>query len=137
MFPAIRSFLFTSHVRLKCTVAKYPPLLASPKQVPLLTAGPPHFKEKERRLDPIKLNQHTYALTIVPENNSRFRISYTCDEDAPAAIRYIIYDTLGKTCSAKEFTSCTDYYTVTVNRILMRRYYKDFNLTFRFIELVY
>jgi hypothetical protein len=136
MFTTIRSLLFASHARLTCTVSKYPALLAAPKKVTLLTAGNLHLKEKERLIDP-KLNQHTYALTIVPENNSRFRISYTCDEDAPAAIRYIIYETIGKTCSAKEFTSCTDYYTVTVNRILMRRYYKDFNLTFRFIELVY
>ncbi len=118
------------------SVRKLLPLLAAPAALKMI--NPP----ATLAISPSP-SKRTHVLTIKPGPDrtpitpSPFRISYTCDVDTPAVVEYIIYDIIGTKCTAKVFSGCTDYYDVTVNRILMRKYGKDFNLTFRYIELVY
>ena len=78
----------------------------------------------------------TRILSIKGENGVRYNISYTCAQDTPLAVEHMIYEHVGNT-NAKAFEEVPVYYELVVNRNLNRVYFKNYNVSLRFVGLTF
>lgn len=78
----------------------------------------------------------TRILTMKGENGMRYHISYTCAPDTPLVVENMIYDKIGNT-NAQAFAELPVYYELVVNRNLNRVYFKNYNVSLRFVGLTF
>jgi len=89
-----------------------------------------------RMLSTLRNPSVTRVLMIKGENDIRYHISYTCDYDTPLVVENLIYDHIGNT-NANVFKDIPVYFELVVNSKLNRTYFKNYNVSMRFVGTTY
>ena len=81
---------------------------------------------------PLMLSTRT---VVIDKSHRKYRICYTCDPDTPVTVELIIKEHADP--DSKMLKEFTDYYNISVNNKLAKKYGRQFNVHLAHISDIY